>query len=552
MRGAVSELAADADWVVLAGSVPPGTPDGWYAEVAAALSASGAQVAVDTSDKPLLALAAALGQARPDIIKPNSEELALLTGGDADAIERDPAAAAAAAYRLVEAGAGAVLATLGGAGAVLVTPEGAWRATPPPITVVSTVGAGDSSLFGYLLADLRGEEPGRAAAPRRRLRQRRGLAARHHDPRTPPGAAGPRRGPPRPAGHPSGSCVHSDPCVARSPRNTSSHRCTERTEVTAMSTPLIDRALVRLDDDLGDDKSAVIRSLAEVVAAAGRSGNASGLTDDALARESTSPTGLPGGIAIPHCRTAHVEVPTLAFARLNPPRDFGAKDGPADLAFLIAAPAGGDATHLQLLTKLARALVKKDFTDALRNAATEDEVVELVAGVVGTAPAPAAAGAAPAATPTAGATAAAAAPAASAADTTSASSSAPQLVAITACPTGIAHTYMAAEALEAAAGRAGVDISVETQGSAGSTPLSQATIAGADAVIFATDVGVKDRARFAGKPMVASGVKRAIDDSDGMIRDAVAAASNPSASRVEGTAADGAAGAPTRATSPSG
>ncbi len=303
-----------------------------------------------------------------------------------------------------------------------------------------------------------------------------------------------------------------------------------------MSTPLIDRALVRLDDDLGDDKSAVIRSLAEVVAAAGRSDNASGLADDALARESTSPTGLPGGIAIPHCRTAHVEVATLAFARLNPPRDFGAKDGPADLAFLIAAPAGGDATHLQLLTKLARALVKKDFTDALRNAATEDEVVDLVAGVVGTAPAPAAAGSTPAATPSAGATAAASAPAASAADTTSASSSAPRLVAITACPTGIAHTYMAAEALEAAAGRAGVDISVETQGSAGSTPLPQATIAGADAVIFATDVGVKDRARFAGKPMVASGVKRAIDDSDGMIRDAVAAASNPSAPRVEGTA----------------
>lgn len=173
MRSAVSELAADADWVVLAGSVPPGTPDGWYAEVATALSASGAQVAVDTSDKPLLALAAALGRARPDIIKPNSEELALLTGGDADAIERDPAAAAAAAYRLVEAGAGTVLATLGGAGAVLVTPAGAWHATPPPITVVSTVGAGDSSLFGYLLADLRGEDP----AERLRLAVAYGSAA---------------------------------------------------------------------------------------------------------------------------------------------------------------------------------------------------------------------------------------------------------------------------------------------------------------------------------------------------------------------------------------
>ncbi len=173
MRGAVAELAADADWVVLAGSVPPGTPDGWYAEVAAALSASDARVAVDTSEKPLLALAASLGRARPDVIKPNSEELALLTGDDAEAIERDPAAAAAAAYRLVEAGAGAVLATLGSAGAVLVTPEGAWRATPPPITVVSTVGAGDSSLFGYLLADLRGEAP----AERLRLAVAYGSAA---------------------------------------------------------------------------------------------------------------------------------------------------------------------------------------------------------------------------------------------------------------------------------------------------------------------------------------------------------------------------------------
>ena len=84
---------------------------------------------------------------------------------------------------------------------------------------------------------------------------------------------------------------------------------------------------------------------------------------------------------------------------------------------------------------------------------------------------------------------------------------------MTACPTGIAHTYMAAEALEAAAERAGVDISVETQGSAGSTPLARDTIAAADAVIFAADVGVRDRQRFAGKPVVASGVKRAIDDS---------------------------------------
>ncbi|HET6563617.1 MAG TPA: fructose-specific PTS transporter subunit EIIC [Marmoricola sp.] len=292
-----------------------------------------------------------------------------------------------------------------------------------------------------------------------------------------------------------------------------------------MTTPLLTADLVRLDADLGADKHDVIRALAEVVGATGRSSSAPGLADDALARESTSATGLPGGIAIPHCRTEHVDEPTLAFARLSPPCDFGAKDGPADLAFLIAAPAGGDATHLQLLTKLARALVKKEFTAGLREATSADEVVRLVSGVVEP----------PAAVP-------AAAPAPAPAPAAAAEPTGPRrLVAITACPTGIAHTYMAAEALEAAAERAGVTLAVETQGSAGSKPLPSSTIAEADAVIFATDVGVKDRARFAGKPLVASGVKRAIDDSDAMVREALANADNPSAPRVEGTAAAAAA-----------
>ncbi len=287
-------------------------------------------------------------------------------------------------------------------------------------------------------------------------------------------------------------------------------------------TDLITRDLVRLDASLGADKQEVIRALARVVADAGRSANADQLATDALAREETAPTGLPGGIAIPHCRTTGVEVPTLAFARLEPKVEFGAKDGPADLAFLIAAPAGGDATHLQLLTKLARALVKKDFTESLRAASTPDEVVALVQGVVGDAPSP---DAAPAATATA-------------AD--SPATGARSLVAVTACPTGIAHTYMAAEALEAAAAKAGVPISVETQGSAGSKPLPPETIAAASAVIFAVDVGVRDRGRFAGKPVVSSGVKRPIDDGDAMIAEALRYADDPNAPRVEGALTAGA------------
>ncbi|GAB6984847.1 PTS fructose transporter subunit IIABC [Nocardioides pyridinolyticus] len=278
---------------------------------------------------------------------------------------------------------------------------------------------------------------------------------------------------------------------------------------------LIHAGLVRLDADLGSDKHDVIRALAEVVDDAGRATDKDRLVEDAFAREATSATGLPGGIAIPHCRTEGVAEPVLAFARLAPRVDFGAKDGPADLVFLIAAPAGGDNTHLQLLTKLARALVRKDFTDALRSAGSADEVAALVTEVVGAAPAPAPAPAAPA--------------------QAEAPRQARRLVAVTACPTGIAHTYMAAEALEAAAERAGVDLQVETQGSAGAKPLSSETIAAADAVIFAVDVGVRDRHRFAGKPVVSSGVKRPFDQADQMIAEALRYADDPSAPRVEGS-----------------
>jgi PTS system fructose-specific IIC component len=296
-------------------------------------------------------------------------------------------------------------------------------------------------------------------------------------------------------------------------------------------TDLITTQLVRLDASWGADKADVIRGLAAVVNDAERADDLEQLIADAFAREETSSTGLPGGIAIPHCRTTGVSEPTLAFARLDPPVDFGSKDGPADLAFLIAAPAGGDATHLQLLTKLARSLVKPAFTDSLRSAETVEEVVELIDMALDE---PAKPTPAPAAAPAA----AAAATAVPAAAESAAPAGPRSLVAVTACPTGIAHTYMAAEALEAAAERAGVPISVETQGSAGSTPLSPQTIANASAVIFAVDVGVRDRARFAGKPMVSSGVKRPIDDADAMIVEALRYADDPNAPRVEGTATE--------------
>jgi 1-phosphofructokinase len=159
LAAALLDRAASATWVVLAGSLPPGAPDAWYAELVQALRSTQAQVAVDTSEGPLSALVAALPSAAPDLMKPNGSELASFVGGDEDAYEAEPALAAAAARQLVDKGVGAVLVTLGGAGACLVTADGAWHATPPPIQVVSTVGAGDSSLFGYLLGDVRGGSP---------------------------------------------------------------------------------------------------------------------------------------------------------------------------------------------------------------------------------------------------------------------------------------------------------------------------------------------------------------------------------------------------------
>ena len=161
LQTALHHRAAQARWVVLAGSLPPGAPSDWYASLVADLRAGlDVGIAVDTSGAPLEAVFAHLDQAAPDLMKPNAEELASLAGGDPDQIEADPVQAAAAAQVLVDRGVASVLATLGGSGAVLVTASGAWHATPPPTTVVSTVGAGDSSLFGFLLGSLRGAEPG--------------------------------------------------------------------------------------------------------------------------------------------------------------------------------------------------------------------------------------------------------------------------------------------------------------------------------------------------------------------------------------------------------
>ena len=163
------DAAEGASWVALSGSLPPGAPVDWYARLVDGLHATGAKIAVDTSDASLDAVLAALPVGSFDLIKPNSDELAQLTGGDAAAFER--AAKAGELDEIVDAatalharGIANVLVTLGGSGAVLINAEGAWYASAPRITVGSTGGAGDSAVAGFILADVAGKSSSEALA----------------------------------------------------------------------------------------------------------------------------------------------------------------------------------------------------------------------------------------------------------------------------------------------------------------------------------------------------------------------------------------------------
>ncbi len=291
-------------------------------------------------------------------------------------------------------------------------------------------------------------------------------------------------------------------------------------------TPLIIPELVVLDAAAGPDKKDVIEFLAATLAGAGRADTPGGLATDALAREATAPTGIPGGIAIPHCRSPHVLAPSLGFARLATPVDFGAADGQAaDLVFMIAAPAGADDFHLQLLAKLARGLMKSEFTGALRAAATPEDVARIVTGQIQ--PELLDGGAT-----TAGGAAAPVAQAAPSAPRSTPSQDGRVIVGVSSCPTGIAHTFMAAEALEQAGKERGVTVAVEGQGSGKIDYLDPALVARADAVIFAHDLPVKGRERFAGKPVIDVGVKAAVNDAGSLVDRALAAIDDPSAARV--------------------
>lgn len=147
------------------------------------------------------------------------------------------------------------------------------------------------------------------------------------------------------------------------------------------ATPLITADMIDLSL-AAPDKDAATRSLAERLVTAGRITDLEGFLADVRAREAQMATGLEGGIGIPHCRSEHVTVPSLGFGKADAGVDYGAPDGPADLIFLIAAPAGADSDHMKILAALARRLVRAEFKANLRTATDPAAVADYISSEV--------------------------------------------------------------------------------------------------------------------------------------------------------------------------
>ena len=211
-----------------------------------------------------------------------------------------------------------------------------------------------------------------------------------------------------------------------------------------------------------------------------------------LAREALTSTGLGEGIAMPHSKNSAVKEATVLFAKSNKGVDYESLDGqPTDLFFMIAAPEGANNTHLAALAELSQYLMKDGFADKLRKVSSPDEVIALFDQASEKAEEPATV-----------------APATEGGDF---------LVAVTACTTGIAHTYMAQEALQKVAAEMGVGIKVETNGASGvGNKLTAEDIKKAKAVIIAADKAV-EMDRFDGKPLISRPVADGIRKTEELI-----------------------------------
>lgn len=243
-------------------------------------------------------------------------------------------------------------------------------------------------------------------------------------------------------------------------------------------TELLTKDTIQLDMS-ATSKATAIDELVEVLLSAGKINDKHQFREDINAREAHTSTGIGDGIAIPHAKSKAVKTPAIAFGRSQSGIDYDALDGKdSHLFFMIAAPVGANNEHLDTLARLSSMLMDESFRQALLQASSKDAVLNLI-------------------------------------DQKEAereegdaqmSQSNKRILAVTGCPTGIAHTYMAADALKAKAKDLGVDIKVETRGSGGAkNVLTDEEIASADAIIIASDTNV-DKDRFSGKVLIQAGV----------------------------------------------
>ena len=248
------------------------------------------------------------------------------------------------------------------------------------------------------------------------------------------------------------------------------------------------------------NKKEALDHAVDLMARSGKIGDVETYRNGVYAREEEGTTGIGEGIAIPHCKSDVVKAPGLAAMRVAGGVDFQSLDGEkADLIFLIAAPNTKDNVHLDVLSKLSVLLMDEKFTNDLRNAKSVEEFLHVI-DVAESAKDAEESKEVPAKAETKGGR---------------------LILAVTGCPTGIAHTYMAAESLEKKAAELGCRIKVETRGSGGAkNVLTRAEIAEADCIIVAADTQVPME-RFDGKPVIECKVADGISKSEELIKRAI-------------------------------
>ncbi|HDO1357400.1 TPA: PTS sugar transporter subunit IIA [Aeromonas veronii] len=259
-----------------------------------------------------------------------------------------------------------------------------------------------------------------------------------------------------------------------------------------MITTLINEHLINLDLK-ATRKEEVFTEMARLLASQGKVSDEQAFIKDLWAREELGNTGFEEGVALPHAKSAAVCNPAVAIGISRNGIEYGAEDGkPSHIFFMIASPDGGANHHIEVLAELSAKLIEEGFIDALLAARTPADALALLLAKKEEA---------------------AAAPAANKG----------LIIGVTGCPAGIAHTYLAAESLERAAKELGYEVKVETNGSIGvkNSPTAD-EIARAAAIVVACDKQV-DMARFAGKPLIKTGVKAPIKDGKGLIEQALKA-----------------------------